>query len=115
MKMGEFGVFAIYCGIILLLFVLNFVYVYATRFERTITIKEKYSFAAGSGRALSLSNTVMDSEGRVYAISNSLPLLHFTSAEILVQLEKDKTYKVKGYGWRVPILGMYPNIVSLNT
>lgn len=113
--MKEYSVIAIYCGIIVLLVFLNLVYVYATPFERTITIKEKYSFAAGSGRGLSLSNTVMDGEGRVYAIHNSLPLLHFTAAEILVQLEKGQTYKVKGYGWRVPVLGMYPNIVRINT
>ena len=56
----------------------------------------------------------MDENANVYKLSNSVFLLHFTSAEVMMKLEKDKQYVVKGYGWRVPFLGMYPNIVSAN-
>ena len=102
-----------YLSILIAIFILNFVYVYSTRFERTITIKEKYNYASGGSRNLTVSNTVMDETGNVYVIGNSLPLLHFTAAEILMKIEKDKTYRVQGYGWRIPILGMFPRITKL--
>lgn len=104
----------IYLYILLAFIIITCLYVWLTPFSRTITIKEKYNFASGAGRSLSMKNTVMDSEGRVYAISNSFPLLHFTSAEVMMKIENGKTYTVKGYGWRIPILGMYPNIVRIN-
>ena len=81
---------------------------------KTITIKEKYNISSGSGKSLHITNTVMDENANVYKLSNSVFLLHFTSAEVMMKLEKDKQYVVKGYGWRVPFLGMYPNIVSAN-
>ena len=103
----------IYLWLIAVVIIINCVYVWLTPFSRTLTIKEKYDFASGYGKSFTMKNTVMDSEGHVYAISNSLPLLHFTSAEVMMKIEKGKTYTVKGYGWRIPIFGMFPNITNL--
>ena len=92
--------------------ILNFVYVYATPYERTVIIVEKYNYAAGSGRSLSIMNTVSDDSNRIYRVGNCLPLLHFTAAEVLLSISAGSKYKLKGYGFRVPILGWYPNITS---
>ena len=113
MNLKYFGANNIYVYLFVALIVINCLYVWLTRFNRTITIKEKYNFASGSGKYQNLNNTVMDSEGRMYSISNSLPLLHFKAAEVMMAINKDKSYTVKGYGWRVPILGMFPNIVDV--
>ena len=94
------------------LFVLHCIYVYATPFERFVTIKEKYNYASGQGKSLSVMNSVSDDSNRVYKITNCLPKLHFTSAEVLLSIVVGQKYKINGYGWRVPILGMYPNITS---
>lgn len=103
----------IFAGIFVIIMVIWFIYVYTTPFERNITVKEKYSYASGSGKYMSIENTIMDSESRLYSVTNCLPLFHFTAAEVLATIEKGKAYAVVGYGRRIPILGLYPNIVKL--
>jgi len=85
------------------------VYVYLTPFERTITVAEKFEYASGKY----MSNTILDKEGRVYQVSSCWPLLHFKAPEIWLHIEKGKEYVVRGNGMRVPLLGWYPNIVSM--
>jgi len=84
------------------------IYVFMTPFEKIVTIKEKSEYASGK----KLFNTVSDDKGTVYVVSNSWPILHFTSAEVLHKMEEGKTYRIRGNGLRVPIFGIYPNIVS---
>lgn len=107
-----------YYGLIILLtlILIHVIYVYSTRFERIITIKEKQTFSSEgniTSKSSMIKNTVSDENGNIYQISSSLPLLHFTSAEILLNIEKNKKYKISGYGWRIPILGIFPNIVAI--
>ena len=40
--------------------------------------------------------------------------LKFDSSDFYGNLEKGKTYNLKVYGWRIPILSMYPNIVRMD-
>ena len=105
-----------YFGILLFIFlIIHVIYVYSTRFEKTITIKEKHAFSTeGSMTSKNsiIKNTVSDQNGIIYQISPSFPLLHFTAAEVLLNIQKNKMYKISGYGWRIPILGIFPNIVS---
>lgn len=95
---------------------IHVIYVYSTRFERTITIKDKHTFSTEgnvySKYSTAIKNTVSDENGIIYEISSSFPLLHFRAAEILLNIEKNKKYKISGYGWRIPILGIFPNIVA---
>ena len=97
-------------GALFLIFILvQIIYVYSTRFERVITIKEKHDFSSGKH----IRNTISDEEGNVYQITSSYPLLHFTDAEIWLNIEKNKKYTILAYGWRIPILQLYPNIVAI--
>jgi len=101
--------FVFYAVLIVLLLIVQIVYVYFTRFERVITVKEKHEFSTGKY----IRNTISDEEGNVYQVQSSLPLLHFKEAEIWLKLEKSKKYTILAYGLRIPILGLYPNIVGL--
>lgn len=95
--------------IVVIIFAFGLVlYVYLFPFERTITIKEKSEYASGKV----IYNTIFDTKGKVYQVANAWPLLHFSSAEVFMKLEKGKTYKVRGYGRRVSFLGLFPNIIG---
>ena len=93
-------------------FVLLAIYIYATRFEKTITVSEKYQYASGGGRRLTINNSVQDQQGNVYRVSNQLLLLHFTAAEVLMNIRVGASYTVRGYGIRIPALGLYPVITE---
>ena len=104
--------YPLFIAIIILLPVLvRCIYVYSTPFSRTITIKQKNDYSRGR----TISNTIADVTGEVYEVANSYPVLHFTASENWSTLEVGKTYKVTGNGIRVPILSLYPNIVTIKT
>lgn len=83
-----------------------------TRFERTITVKSKEPYSTGEGRSFTTRNVVSDSEGRLYSVRSAPLLLHFSSAEVFATLKEGATFKVAGYGVRVPLLGWYPTLMS---
>jgi hypothetical protein len=60
-----------------------------------------------------MKNLVEDKDGNIYEVNNSLLYLHFTAAELWNNIEIGKSYTVKGYGLRIPILGWYPISLSL--
>jgi len=84
------------------------IYVFIFPFEKVIMLKNKSDYASGK----KMYNTVSDNNDNVYIVTNAWPLLHFTSAEVLNKLIVGKSYRIRGYGVRVPIFGIYPNIVS---
>ena len=43
---------------------------------------------------------------------SSIWFWQFKSPELWRSLEAGKTYSVQSYGWRMPLLGMFPNIVD---
>jgi hypothetical protein len=75
----------------------------------TITVKQKNEYSSGRY----IRNTFTDENGIIYEVGNSLPYLHFTSAEIWNKLEVNKKYAVTGYGLRIAFLGFYPNVISI--
>ena len=88
--------------------VTTMVYSYFTSFEKKITVKEKDSVKTGKyGK-----NIVSDTDGNVYTIENSMFYDFFTAIELFTKIELNQSYKVKGFGYRIPILGIYPNIIS---
>ena len=98
-----------YIYILLAFILINVLYVWLTPFEKMVIINSKSEYASGKY----LYNTVSDKTDKVYQVANSWPLLHFTSAEVFLKIEEQKQYKIKGYGIRVPILSLYPNITSI--
>lgn len=45
--------------------------------------------------------------------SDSLWNWKWNSSDIYKDLDVEKSYKLKVYGWRMPILSWYPNIISI--
>jgi len=88
--------------------VTSMVYSYFTVFEKIITVKEKDSMRTGKyGK-----NIISDTDGNVYTIENSIFYDFFTAMELFTKIEQNQSYKVKGFGYRIPILGIYPNIIK---
>lgn len=88
----------------------SFIYPLATTFEKTITIKKKYTRTRGRNGD---SYFVVDNNNTIYQVNNLLYNLDFNRAEDWNLLEEGKTYKIKGYGFRMGFLDMYPTISSI--
>lgn len=97
--------------IAVILITINALYVFSTQFTKRITVKKKYTY--GSRRARG-SQQISDNDNNIYTVTNSFLMFHFTSAELFNKLDKGRTYDVSGYGVRIPFLGMFPNITSIN-
>lgn len=49
----------------------------------------------------------------VYRNDDALWFWKFDSSDFYGNLDVGKTYRLKVYGWRIPVLSMYPNIVRM--
>jgi len=50
---------------------------------------------------------------RVFENTDSLIEWKFNSSDIYGDIEEGKTYDLKTYGWRAPLLSMYENVISI--
>lgn len=110
-RIVEFGIFKTLFLVLVVLTVIKATYILLTRFEKVIVVDENMSYG-GKGKRM-VGNLITDKEDNVYMVQNEPLLLHWSSAEILAQLNQGQTYKVKGYGRRIPILGLYPVITQV--
>jgi hypothetical protein len=94
--------------IFIILLFLNIIYTYSTYFEKIIKVKE-LNILRSYKRMI---NIVNDYDGNVYIVSNSLYYGFFKSTELYTMFDVNKSYKITGYGYRIPILGFYPSIIS---
>jgi hypothetical protein len=94
--------------LIVFFFVTSMVYSHFTSFEKIITVKEKDSMRSGKYGQ----NIIADTDGNVYTVSNSVFYDFFTAMELFAKIELNQAYKIKGFGYRIPVLGIYPNIIS---
>ena len=84
------------------------IYAYSTKTYKTITIKNSNYFKSSNKDY----NLILDTNNNLYQIKNSIYYLFFTAAELYQELEINKTYKITYYGYRIPILHMYPIIID---
>lgn len=100
----------IYLLLFVLYIILFYIYYFTTKFEKTITVKSEFM----KGDTLEknrLNNYVSDVNNTVYKLQNHYLLWQFTTTNNISILEKNKTFKIRGYGIRVGFLGLYPNII----
>lgn len=90
-----------------------FVYAWLTRFTKVITVANKDVYSEGQGRSFVARNSIADEKGNVYRVANAWPMLEFRSAEALLAIKVQETYRVHGYGIRIPILGMFPTVYKV--
>jgi hypothetical protein len=86
----------------------NFCYAIFTREEKEIIVKKKYKF----DRSGFTEFMIIDSNDKHYNLNNSLWYWKWDSIEDWYSIHEEQKLTTLTYGWRVPILGMFPNIVS---
>ena len=96
--------------LILAAIIFNIVLYYTTHFEKTITIKDKYTRYRRQGS----NYHIVDTDNNIYQVGNVWFKFNFNRAERYNKLEKGKKYKVEGYGIRVPAADMYKNIYQID-
>lgn len=87
-------------------------YNFITNFDKNIKIKNKYIKYNKTGLDKN-SYMITDNNNNIYLISNKWWFFQFNNEEIWNNIEKNKKYKIKGYGKRITFLNMYPNIYSV--
>jgi len=101
----------IFIGIVIFSIVFNSILIHNTKFEKEIIIKEKYVVATNNNR---LAYFVISNDNIIYNIVYLGIKGVFKSANDYALLSIGKTYRVKGYGIRVPFLGMHNTIYSVD-
>ena len=96
--------------LIITLIITSILYPLLTTFEKTITIKKKYTRTRGNSGD---SYFVVDETNTIYQVNNLFYTFDFNRAEDWNNLEEGQTYKIKGYGFRVGVLDMYPTVSSI--
>lgn len=100
-----------YAIIATLLLCFNALFQYGTIDYYDVTVTEKERIVTGSGENLS-SKYLVFTEDRVFQNTDSVFHLKFNSSDLQGKLKLGGSYRVKAYGWRVPFLSAYENIVS---
>lgn len=86
----------------------NFCYAIGTKEEKEIIVSKKYQFTKNGVTEF----MVIDKYGKHYNVNNSVWYWKWTSIEDWCSIEENNKIKIKFYGWRVPVFGMFPNIVE---
>lgn len=87
-------------------------YQYGTVEHYVVTIEEKERIVTGSGKDMS-SKYLVFTDKKVFQNTDALFHLKFSSSDLQGRLKVGRTYKLKTYGWRIPFLSTYENIVSI--
>ena len=103
---------------IVLIFIIGMVLIHLPHIERreytvTVTSLEIKRFSS-EGKDIYLVFTKLDNgEVRVFKNTDSLIEFKFNSSDFQAKLEPNKKYKLKVYGWRIPFLSQYENIIKV--
>ena len=93
----------IYLAILVILYVLS---IYLRMFEKEITIGQKYVRPAGRSNYYQ----IVDKEGNIYVLGDSVFLLEFNSANEYLTIKEGKKYEVYGYWFRLPLMSWFSKI-----
>jgi hypothetical protein len=85
-------------------------YLYGTQKQKTITVVKKYTFCRNGFTEF----MIIDTNNKHYNINNSWWYWKWNSLEDWCQIEPNDTVQIKYYGWRIPFLGLFPNVFYSN-
>lgn len=86
----------------------NCIYAYGTKNENhEIVVKSKYTYCRNGFTDF----MVIDENGKHYNVTNSFWYWKWNSIEDWNRMEPDRPVVVTFFGWRIPIFGLFPNIV----
>ena len=86
------------------------IYVFSTEKTDAIVVEKKYKM----NRHGFTDFMIVDEDGRHFNVNNSLWYWKWNSIEDWHKIDEKKQILIKYYGWRVPVLGFFPNIVISN-
>lgn len=85
---------------------------FVSRDSVTITITDKERIVTGSGDSLS-SKYLVHGENETFQNSDCWLLFKFDSSDVQRDLKVGGTYTIDVYGWRIPFLSWYRNIIEI--
>jgi hypothetical protein len=85
-------------------------YTYGSTNKKIIDVDKKYTFERNGYTEF----MIIDKNGDHYNVNNSLWYWKWDSIEDWNKITTDKQITVKYYGFRIPVLGVFPNIVNTN-
>lgn len=109
-EIDEFGSFII-GGLLVGTTIGHGVYALGTVENKIIKINKKYQFDRNGFTEF----MVIDENGKHYNVNNSIWYWKWNSLEDWHKLETNKHICVKYYGLRIPVFGMFPNIIMINS
>ena len=90
----------------------NAAYVYGTGDRATITVSDKERIVESDSDGNTSSKYLIFTENEVFENTDSLFRMKFNSSDLQGSLKKGETYQCDVYGWRVPFLSSYRNLVG---
>lgn len=82
-------------------------YTYNTTQNKIIKVNKKYNFTRNGFTEF----MIIDNTGKHYNVNNSVWYWKWDSIEDWNNIETNKEIFIKYYGWRVPLLGLFPNVI----
>ena len=86
------------------------IYAFSTEKTDAILVSKKYKMNRGGFTDF----MIIDEDGRHFNVNNSLWYWKWNAIEDWHSIDEKKQILIKYYGWRVPVLGLFPNIVISN-
>ena len=89
--------------------IISVILYFTTHFEKTIQVKEKYvqGFRRG-GRYY-----IVDTDNNVYKLVDTWFLGEFDRGNDYAKITAGNSYKIKGYGVRIPFLSYFPKVYDV--
>lgn len=114
--MKAYELFVLGLGAATLVGVANAAFVYKTQDDVTITVKGKERIVEThereKGKTDVSSKYLVFAENETFENTDSFLVWKFNSSDVQGSLDQGKSYDCSVYGWRVPFLSWYRNIVS---
>lgn len=85
----------------------HFSYAIGTAENKLIKVNKKYQFDRNGFTEF----MIIDENGNHYNVNNSVWYWKWDSIEDWHKLETNKEIAIKYYGWRIPLFGLFPNII----
>ncbi len=83
------------------------IYAFCTAENKIIKVTNKYQFDRNGFTEF----IIIDENGKHYNVNNSIWYWKWDSIEDWHNIPMNKELVIKYYGWRVPLLGLFPNII----
>jgi hypothetical protein len=110
-KLDPIPVISCILGLIVIVAIFSFPYI--TSEEVVFKVTDKERVVTGGGDSVS-SQYLIFTEDETFRNTDSFAYFKFNSSDLYGKLKIGETYGAKVFGWRIPFLGRYRNIVNVS-